>query len=104
MNNLENNAENNIDSKAEIIQYKTSGTCCGLMQVVIMDEVIQDVEFLGGCPGNLEAIKQLLKGMQIDEVIAKFSGIKCGDKSTSCADQLALCLEQYKSQKMSKLK
>lgn len=97
-----NNTENNIEAKAEIIQYKTSGTCCGLIQVEILDGVIQDVEFFGGCPGNLEAIKQLLKGMPIEEVIAKFSGIKCGEKSTSCADQLALCLEKYKSQVVSK--
>lgn len=94
---------NDTENKMEIIEYKTSGTCCGLIQVMILDSVVQDVNFFGGCPGNLEAIKQLLKGMPIDEIIAKFSGIKCGEKSTSCADQLALCLEQYKSQKMSKL-
>lgn len=94
---------NNMENKIEIIEYKTSGTCCGVIQVAILEGVVQDVDFFGGCPGNLEAIKQLLKGMQIDEVITKFSGIKCGEKSTSCADQLAFCLEQYKSQKMSKL-
>lgn len=94
-----NNTENNMEAKAEVVQYKTRGTCCELMQVVILDGVIQDAEFIGGCPGNLEAIKKLLQGMHIDDVITRFSGIRCGDKTTSCADQLALCLEQYKSQK-----
>lgn len=95
---------NDTENKIEIIQYKTRGTCCELIQVTIQDGIIQDAEFFGGCPGNLEAIKQLLKGMPIEEVISKFSGIKCGNKSTSCADQLALCLEEYKSREMSKLK
>lgn len=91
-------------NNTEIIQYKTQGTCCQIMQVAIQDEIIQDAEFLGGCAGNLIGIKNLLKGMHIDEVIAKFSGVKCGDKSTSCPDQLAQCLMQYKKQKEQALK
>lgn len=90
-----NDKQNNI----EIIQHKTSGTCCKIIQIAILDGVIQDIEFIGGCPGNLVALKKLLKGMSVDDVIAKFSGIKCGDKSTSCADQLAHCLIEYKSRK-----
>lgn len=92
---------NSTENKTEVIQYATSGTCCKMMQVVISDGIIQDAEFMGGCPGNLLAIKNLLKGMHIDDVIMKFNGIKCGNKTTSCADQLALCLAQYKSQKSS---
>ncbi len=86
-------------NKIEEIKYNTSGTCCKTMHLEICDNLIQNVSFIGGCPGNLEALKQLLRGMNIDEVIAKFKGITCGEKQTSCADQLALCLEQYKSQK-----
>lgn len=88
-----------IKNKTEIIEYKTSGTCCKVMNVVILDDKVCDVEFMGGCPGNLEAIRKLIKGMFIDDVIAKFSGITCGQKQTSCADQLATCLIQYKSKK-----
>jgi len=90
---------NKTENKTEIIQYKTSDTCCKIMQLSICDGIIQNADFIGGCPGNLEAIKQLIKGMKVDEVISKFSGIKCGDKPTSCADQLANCLVQYKAQK-----
>ena len=50
----------------KVIQYNTQGTCCKLMQVKINeDEVITDVNFLGGCPGNLLGISQLVKGMKI---------------------------------------
>lgn len=78
----------------KVIQYQTSGTCCRLMQVKLDDNKIVDVDFIGGCPGNLLGIKQLIKGMSIEEVISKFSGVRCGDKLTSCPDQLAKCLKQ----------
>jgi len=90
---------NNTENKTEIIQYMTSGTCCKMIQVAILDDVIQNAEFMGGCPGNLLGLKQLLKGMTIDEVIKKFRGIGCGEKSTSCPDQLAICLSKYKAKK-----
>uniref|UniRef100_UPI004026F7B2 TIGR03905 family TSCPD domain-containing protein n=1 Tax=Candidatus Stercorousia sp. TaxID=3048886 RepID=UPI004026F7B2 len=82
----------------KVIQYNTQGTCCKLMQVKINeDEVITDVNFLGGWPGNLRGISLLVKGMKIDDVISKFSGIRCGDKPTSCPDQLAKCLSELKA-------
>ncbi len=90
---------NTTKNKTEIIQYETKGTCCKMIQIAICDDIIQDAEFMGGCQGNLQGIKQLLKGMHIDEVIKKFSGIGCGDKPTSCPDQLAMCLEEYKAKK-----
>ena len=79
----------------EAISYETSGTCCRLMNVEIEDDKIIDVEFIGGCNGNLKGIKNLIIGMNINEVIAKLKGIRCGDKLTSCPDQLASCLIQY---------
>jgi len=90
---------NETENKIEVIQYTTSGTCCKMMHIAILDGVIKDAKFMGGCPGNLEGLQILLKGMAIDEIIAKFSGIKCGTKSTSCPAQLASCLKQYKSKK-----
>ena len=82
----------------EVIQYQTTGTCCKFMQVKINDGKIEDVDFMGGCSGNLEGIRHLIKGMTIDEVISKLQGIPCGPKPTSCPDQLAQCLLKYKSQ------
>ena len=80
----------------KIIQYQTKGTCCQLMQVKVQDDIVMDAEFYGGCNGNLKGIKELIKGMKIDDVINKLSGITCGPKPTSCPDQLAKCLIEYK--------
>lgn len=80
------------------IQYRTSGTCCQLMQVVIDEEnKINDVAFYGGCGGNLKGIRSLIIGLHIDSVISKLKGIDCGGKGTSCPDQLANCLIEYKN-------
>lgn len=79
------------------IEYKTKGTCCAVMNVLLDDDIIRDVEFIGGCMGNLRGIRQLVIGMKIDDVISKLNGIKCGSKSTSCPDQLSQCLLQYKN-------
>ena len=68
------------------------------MQVAIKDNKIVDVDFYGGCNGNLKGIKSLVIGMDIDVVIQKLQGITCGPKSTSCPDQLAKCLIEYKNQ------
>ena len=83
----------------EILEYQTSGTCCQLMQVKIKDNKIVDAQFLGGCNGNLKGIRSLIIGMNIDDVIEKLQGITCGSKSTSCPDQLAKCLIEYKTKK-----
>ena len=84
----------------EVFQYRTTGTCSQMIQVKINDGIIEDVDFLGGCNGNLKGIKNLVKGMKIDEVIERLNGIKCGSKPTSCPDQLAQCLISYKSNAM----
>lgn len=89
-----------MTDKPEFIQYRTVGTCCQMMQVAIQDGKVIDAEFLGGCNGNLKGIKSLIKGMAIDDVIEKLQGITCGSKSTSCPDQLAQCLIEYKSKKI----
>ncbi len=80
------------------IQYRPQGTCCALMNIVLEDNKIYDVEFIGGCPGNLMGMRQMLKGMSIDEVINKLKGITCGSKPTSCPDQLAQCLIKYQKE------
>jgi uncharacterized protein (TIGR03905 family) len=86
-------------NKTEVLKYETTGTCCKIMQVEICDNIVQNVDFFGGCDGNLKGLQALIKGMHIDEVIAKFSGITCDDKKTSCPDQLARFLAEYKAKK-----
>ena len=57
------------------------------------------MKFDGGCSGNTQGVAALVRGMSIDEVIGRLSGIKCGFKNTSCPDQLAKALEEYKNRK-----
>jgi len=57
---------------------------------------VLNVEFIGGCNGNLKGISALVKGMEVDEVIARLEGTCCGMKPTSCPDQLATALKMTK--------
>lgn len=83
----------------ETIVYNTFGTCAKQIIIEVEDEVIKNVEFIGGCQGNLAGISQLVKNMSIKDVIEKLKGIPCGAKPTSCPDQLALGLAQYLEEK-----
>lgn len=76
--------------------YKTKGTCSREIDFDIKDNKIENISFIGGCNGNLQGISALVKGMDIDEAISKLQGIKCGIKNTSCPDQLAEALKEYK--------
>ena len=76
--------------------YKTKGTCSQMILFNVENGKVTDVQFLGGCNGNLKGIAALVNGMDIDEVIARVEGIKCGMKSTSCPDQLAQALKAAK--------
>ena len=77
--------------------YKTIGTCSRLIDLEIENDKLINVSFQGGCNGNLKGIGQLVKGMSVDEVIERLEGIRCGFKSTSCPDQLAQALKNYKN-------
>lgn len=72
--------------------YKTSGTCSSEMVVELEGDLIRSVRVKGGCSGNLQGICALVAGMNADEVIRRFTGIRCGSKQTSCPDQLAKAL------------
>lgn len=73
--------------------YTTQGTCSRTIEFEINDGRISNVSFLGGCKGNLLGIAALVEGMTPDDAIARLKGIKCGDKPTSCPDQLATALQ-----------
>lgn len=78
--------------------YTTSGTCSREIHYDIVEEngqkVVRNVRYIGGCNGNLQGIGRLVEGLPITEVIERLKGIRCGYKSTSCPDQLALALEK----------
>ena len=77
-------------------EYKTKGTCARAILFDIEDNKVKNVQFVGGCNGNLKGIGSLVEGMDIDDVIARIEGISCGMKSTSCPDQLAKALKEAK--------
>ena len=78
--------------------YTPKGVCSRQFNFEIEDGIIQSFEAIGGCNGNLKGIVSLLKGMDINEVIARLDGIKCGFKNTSCPDQIAQALKSIKQE------
>ena len=75
------------------LEYKTQGTCSRMVTVEVEDGIVTDCAFVGGCSGNTQGVASLVKGMKVEDAIAKMKGIKCGFKTTSCPDQLARALE-----------
>mgnify|MGYP002589936129 FL=1 len=80
------------------MEYKTHGVCAREIKFDLDGDTIKSVEFVGGCSGNTQGVAALVEGMDIDEAIKRMKGIKCGPRPTSCPDQLATALEQYKAQ------
>ncbi|MEG1394248.1 MAG: TIGR03905 family TSCPD domain-containing protein [Clostridia bacterium] len=78
--------------------YKTKGTCSSQIEFDINGGVVTNTSFRGGCNGNLQGIGKLIDGMKAQDIIAKCAGIKCGWKSTSCPDQLAIAITQALSE------
>ena len=75
-------------------EYKTKGTCSQRIFFEIEEGKLKNVQFLGGCNGNLKGICSLVEGMDVEEVISRIQGIHCGMKPTSCPDQLATALKE----------
>ena len=78
-------------------EYKTKGTCSRMITFDIVDNKLSNVQFFGGCNGNLKGIAALVEGMDVEAAIARLEGITCGPKATSCPDQLAQALKQAKA-------
>jgi len=74
--------------------YKTQGTCSQVINFDIDGDVISNIEFIGGCNGNLKAISKLCDGMTVEQIEGKLLGNLCGMRSTSCADQFAKAVRE----------
>ncbi len=77
--------------------YETKGVCSRSIDIETDGTKIKSVAFTGGCPGNALGISQLITGMEIKDVISRFKGVKCGEKPTSCPDQLAIALSKIEN-------
>lgn len=80
------------------ISYVPRGVCSRKIDIEIENNVIKSVKYTGGCAGNTQGVAALIAGMQVDEAIERLSGIRCGFKQTSCPDQLANALKEYKAE------
>ena len=74
--------------------YKPQGVCSQKITFALTDGVLSDVRVEGGCNGNLKGICALLEGMKAQDVVDRFSGIRCGFKKTSCPDQIAQAIKK----------
>ena len=77
--------------------YKTRGVCSREIHFDVKDNKVVNVQYVGGCSGNTQGVARLIEGMDIDEAISRIEGIHCGPRPTSCQDQLAQALKQYKA-------
>ena len=76
--------------------YKMKQTCAVSVRFDVREGRLRDVRFERGCAGNASGVGKLVEGMEVDEVIARLQGIPCGRKATSCPDQLAAALVEWK--------
>lgn len=78
-------------------EHRNKGTCSQAVRFELDDNIVKNVQFLGGCHGNLQGIGKLVEGMDADDVIRRLKGIRCGMKQTSCPDQLARAIQDAKN-------
>lgn len=76
-----------------MMKYTPKGVCAREFQIDVEDGVIRSVSATGGCSGNLQGVGALLRGMKVEEAISRIEGIRCGNKATSCPDQIAQALK-----------
>ena len=77
----------------EKITYITKNVCSRQIELEIDGDTIVSCKFIGGCSGNTQGVSALVRGMKVDDAIARLEGIRCGFRHTSCPDQLANALK-----------
>lgn len=76
--------------------YRPVGVCSTQINISVKNDIIESVQFVGGCAGNTQGVAALIRGMNIDEAISRLQGIDCRGRGTSCPDQLSKALIEYK--------
>lgn len=87
-------AANSLNGEEMIIDYTPQGVCARRMIFEVENGIVISAQTIGGCPGNSQGVSKLITGMKVDDIIHRLEGIKCGNKSTSCPDQIAQALKQ----------
>ena len=75
--------------------YKPKGTCSTNIKLKIKGDILEDIEVTNGCPGNLEGIRRLTRGMKLTDIVEKLEGVDCRARGTSCPDQIACAIKEY---------
>lgn len=83
-------------------RYKTKDVCAAEIQFKLEGDVVSEIQFAGGCNGNLKAIAKLVDGWTVEEIAGKLEGNSCGGRPTSCADQLAKAVRKAYATKSEK--
>ncbi len=79
-------------------EYKPQGVCSRNFIFDIEDGVIKNMVIEGGCTGNTKGVSALCAGRTVDDVISLLDGIPCRPSGTSCPDQVAQALKEFKIQ------
>ena len=77
-------------------RYEPEGVCSYEMIFEIDGDVVKSIKIIGGCTGNTVGVAKLIENKKIDDIIKMLKGIDCGSRGTSCPDQIARALEEYK--------
>ncbi len=77
-------------------RYEPEGVCSYEMIFEIEGDIVKSLKIIGGCPGNTVGVSKLIENKKIDDIIKMLKGIDCGSRGTSCPDQIAKALEEYK--------
>lgn len=83
----------------ETFEYSPKGVCSSKMVFKIDGDTVIDIKVIGGYPGNSLGVRALCQNQNIDYIINKLEGIRCGYKNTSCPDQISTALKQYKQKR-----
>lgn len=83
-----------------VYEFIPRGVCSRKMRLTVEQDRIIKAEVWGGCDGNLQAVTRLVQGMRPVEAVGILKGIRCGNKPTSCPDQLAQGLERMATQRI----
>lgn len=78
-------------------EYTPQGVCSMKMIFEIDEGIVKELQIIGGCPGNTIGVSKLVEGKNIDEIIQMLKGIPCGNRGTSCPDQISKALQEYKN-------
>lgn len=84
-----------LTKQEQTYTHKNRGVCSSAVKFEIEDSRVKNVDFVGGCDGNTTGIGKLVEGMEINDVITRLEGVRCGMRPTSCPDQLANALKAY---------